>query len=204
MTTFAIAASLLFLFSLPICMRPLFIHRGLTRAQWLSNWPGDDAVAEARISGSRAIVINAPAENVWPWLTQIGQDRAGFYSYRWLENLVRAEMPDIRHIVPKWSKREKGQSLVMAPTSRFGSIATMQLVEAVEYRHLIFSNREGAWAFILEPMDNMNCRLVFRGTWIPSRSLVGRAARVLLFDPIHYIMEWKMARTIKQLAESSA
>ena len=27
---------------------------------------------------------------MWPWLAQIGQDRAGFYSYDWLERLIGA------------------------------------------------------------------------------------------------------------------
>ncbi|HEY9759478.1 MAG TPA: hypothetical protein V6C97_30250 [Oculatellaceae cyanobacterium] len=30
-----------------------------------------------------AIVIEGTPEQVWPWLTQIGQDKAGWYSYRY-------------------------------------------------------------------------------------------------------------------------
>ena len=50
--------------------------------------PGDGVVPGATAQQTRAIGIDAPAERVWPWLAQIGQDRAGFYSYDVLENLV--------------------------------------------------------------------------------------------------------------------
>ena len=38
-------------------------------------------------SSRRAVTIDAPPEAVWPWIAQMGQDRAGFYSYDHLENL---------------------------------------------------------------------------------------------------------------------
>jgi hypothetical protein len=112
-------------------------------------------------------------------------------------------MPDVRKIVPEWSRREPGEHLLMAPISRFGPIAAMELVESIVNHHLIYRNKEGAWSFILRPMGSSGCRLVFRGTWKPGRSLVARLGRVTLFDPMHYLMEWKMARTIKELAESN-
>ena len=45
---------------------------------------------------THAITITAPASSVWPWILQIGQDRAGYYSYSWLENLFGAEIHNIR------------------------------------------------------------------------------------------------------------
>ncbi|MBL4798342.1 MAG: hypothetical protein JKY50_13075 [Oleispira sp.] len=33
------------------------------------------------ISSTRAITINAPIEDIWKWLMQLGADRGGFYSY---------------------------------------------------------------------------------------------------------------------------
>jgi hypothetical protein len=44
------------------------------------------------MEAARAVTIDAPVEDVWPWLAQIGQDRAGFYSYEWLENLAGCRM----------------------------------------------------------------------------------------------------------------
>jgi hypothetical protein len=35
------------------------------------------------------VTIDAPPEGVWPWLVQIGDRRAGFYSYDWFERATR-------------------------------------------------------------------------------------------------------------------
>ena len=35
-----------------------------------------------------AVAVAAPAGAVWPWIAQIGQDRAGFYSLRRIENIL--------------------------------------------------------------------------------------------------------------------
>jgi len=43
--------------------------------------PGDDLVADATATETRGIDIAAPPESVWPWLTQMGYGRAGWYSY---------------------------------------------------------------------------------------------------------------------------
>ncbi|MGQ9677011.1 MAG: hypothetical protein ACUVX1_15225 [Chloroflexota bacterium] len=45
--------------------------------------PGEHLVPTPTLEATRAITIKAPAEEVWPWLVQIGQGRGGFYSYDW-------------------------------------------------------------------------------------------------------------------------
>ncbi|MDR3544619.1 MAG: hypothetical protein P4L30_02475, partial [Candidatus Limnocylindrales bacterium] len=37
---------------------------------------------------TRAITIDAPPEEVWPWLVQMGSGRAGFYTHEWVERLL--------------------------------------------------------------------------------------------------------------------
>lgn len=62
---------------------------------WMLNWgstfaertwslPGDEVMPEAPYVTTRAVTIRAPVDEVWPWLIQIGQDRAGFYTHNWL------------------------------------------------------------------------------------------------------------------------
>ena len=188
-----------------ICIvHPWFIHRGLSQIEYKGHWPGDEAVPRSEASGSRAIIVHASSERVWPWLTQIGQDRGGFYSYRWLENIFGAKMPDVRQIIPRWSIREMGQALVMAPVERIGPVATMEIVHAEVGRRLTYRNTEGVWSFIIQPLGQDECRLICRGTWKPSKSAFVRMARFFVFDPIHYLMEWKMIRTIRSLAEKDS
>jgi uncharacterized protein len=81
---------------------------------WLMNWgstpeeqamvlPGDAADPSAYLT--RAITIDAPPVDVWPWLMQIGQDRAGFYSNDYLENLTGANIHNADVLRPEWQVR---------------------------------------------------------------------------------------------------
>ena len=42
--------------------------------------PGDELVADPADVVTRAVTIDAPAERVWRWLVQIGQDRGGMFT----------------------------------------------------------------------------------------------------------------------------
>ena len=42
--------------------------------------PGDDLVPAPILQTTHAVTIDAPPQQVWPWLVQTGQGRAGFYS----------------------------------------------------------------------------------------------------------------------------
>jgi hypothetical protein len=42
---------------------------------------------------TRAITIDAPPEQVWPWLVQMGILRAGFSTHDWLERLLFSSAP---------------------------------------------------------------------------------------------------------------
>lgn len=43
-------------------------------------FPGDELVPAPVLQTTRAVTIDAPPQQVWPWLVQVGQGRAGFYS----------------------------------------------------------------------------------------------------------------------------
>ena len=50
----------------------------------------------------RAVTIDAPAQKVWSWLVQIGQDRGGMYSYDWAENLLGFHIHSANQIRDVW------------------------------------------------------------------------------------------------------
>ena len=62
-------------------------HRswGVTDVERAAALPGDRSPRTPQLEIMHGVSIDAPPEAVWPWLVQIGQDRAGFYSYDWLE-----------------------------------------------------------------------------------------------------------------------
>jgi hypothetical protein len=66
---------------------------------------------------TRAITIDAPAEEVWRWLMQLGQGRGGLYSYDRLENLANLDVHSAQEIVPELQELEVGDLVRLAPES---------------------------------------------------------------------------------------
>lgn len=169
---------------------------------WMARWgatdeevrmplPGDELVPRAPWVSTRAITIEAPVDEVWPWLAQVGQDRGGFYSYTWLENLAGAQIRNADRVHPEWQHRDIGERVHLHP-------ATGLDVVAFEPQRAIVL--EGGWTFALRPLDEHRTRLLLR-----SRSK-GWAVlfSALLLDIPHFIMEVGMMRGLKQRAERAA
>src|SRR3954451_42913 len=93
--------------------RPLMLHWGATCADLRKPLPGDELVPGHGVQSTRAVTIEAPVDAVWPWLAQIGQDRAGFYSYEALENLAGCEMRNADAIHPEWQRRAPGETVFL-------------------------------------------------------------------------------------------
>ena len=85
-----------------LAMRPTMVRWGTTPDERAVPLPGDQVhptQADYRID--HAITIRAPANAVWPWLVQLGQDRGGFYSYAWLERAVGDDIRNADRIHPR-------------------------------------------------------------------------------------------------------
>ena len=113
-------------------------HRRDRRATWgagpalaARRHPGDDLVPAPRWGWTHAVTVDAPAADVWPWIAQVGADRAGFYSYTWLENLAGCGMRDAERIHPEWQARP-GDRLVLHPEA-----PPLTIAEVAEGRHLV-------------------------------------------------------------------
>ncbi|HMA26843.1 MAG TPA: hypothetical protein VKO62_04340, partial [Solirubrobacterales bacterium] len=81
---------------------------------WMRSWGVEDEEGTTT-EPVHAIEVDAPAEQVWPWLAQLGQDRGGFYSYEWLENLAGCRMRNADRIHPEWQHREIGEKVMLHP-----------------------------------------------------------------------------------------
>src|SRR5260370_32310444 len=87
--------------------------------------PGNALSLCAWATVTRAANIDAPAEAVWRWLVQIGQDRGGFYSYSFLENLIGCDVHNAFRVVPEWQQRAIGDTVWFGSPKRFGGRARM-------------------------------------------------------------------------------
>ena len=195
-------------------LRPCHLHWGMTSDELGRTWPGDELVPIATSDASHAVTINAPASQVWPWIVQIGQDRAGFYSYTQLENLVGCKMRNTDQIVPEWQQRKVGDMVWMTPKEKFNGVGRMEIAILEPNRAMILvpprdvppsqrpgGGANGTWGFILEPIAEHSTRLIMRGRGERRPRARDRFIGYAFWEPAHFIMERKMMLSIKDRAE---
>src|SRR5919202_6937513 len=100
---------------------------GATAEEVSAALPGDDLTAEPASQVTRALTVAAPPGDVWPWLVQLGADRAGFYSYDWLENLFGLGIHSASEVVPEWRQVAVGD-VVYADRARTGGWTVVDVV----------------------------------------------------------------------------
>lgn len=164
---------------------------------------GDDLIAQPRGSWTHAIEIAAPASRVWPWIAQIGADRAGFYSYQWLENIAGCNVRNAESVHPEWQLKV-GDPFVLHPKQ-----PPLTIVDVEEGRYLLARGEadrtkstwlDGTWLLLVEPIDAHRCRFISRFRVDYSNDLASAVAMALT-QPIGFVMDRRMLLGVKERAE---
>jgi len=188
-------------------IRPWHLRWGATDEELTEVLPGDEVKPDAEIQVTHAITIDAPARVVWKWLVQIGQDRGGFYSYDWIENLFDLEIHNTQEIKPEWQTLKVGDFVRSAHTRWLGGKYIDKtgwfVVRMEEDRALVLRDEieQGSWAFILKPLGETKTRLIIRARGGKPTNLPMKFVHYGFFEPAHFIMERKMLLTLKKRAE---
>jgi uncharacterized protein YndB with AHSA1/START domain len=124
--------------------------------------PGDDLVAAPLGSMTHAITIRRAPRDVWPWLVQMGADRAGWYSYDVVDNGRRQSL---KRIAPELQHVAAGSVMPAAPGVSDG----FTVLRVEPERALVLGwvpPSDGApvstWAFVLEEPEPGHTRLLVR------------------------------------------
>jgi hypothetical protein len=178
-------------------------HWGLDPTDAAATWPGDELVPDARWQWTHGIEIDAPPDEVWPWVAQIGQEKAGFYSYEALENLVGCEVRGASEVRPEWTELKLGDALRLHPKmpplrvealepGRFFAVHSGSKAEGVEV----------SWLFLVEPRPDARSRLVSRfRSWYADGLGSRLGSGPTLLEPIGFVMDRRMLLGVKRQAE---
>ncbi|OZE25099.1 hypothetical protein CH256_18715 [Rhodococcus sp. 05-2254-6] len=171
---------------------------GATPAEVNETLPGDESVPHPAWTYTHAIDVDTTPDLVWPWLIQLGQQRAGFYSYRGLENLVGCNITSVTGIDPRFQTLEVGDTVILHPQS---PPLTVTLVDDGTAFVLLGADPDSAdralWSFHLRSLPGGRTRLIERGRYSHAATLKSRLVFGRYFvEPIGFVMSRKMLRTI--------
>jgi hypothetical protein len=171
---------------------------GATPAEAAAAMPGDDLVPVSHFTATRAITIGARPSEVWPWLTQVGYGRAGFYSYDLLDNLGR---PSATTVMPQWQQAGLGD--LAAPMASHPTPGTsFRVADAEPQAHLVWAKPDSTWAWTLASLAPDRTRLVTRLRQKYQPTPAGLLT-VILAEFGDFAMMRKMLLGIKARAETS-
>jgi hypothetical protein len=129
-------------------------------------------------------------------------------AHEWLENLARCDIHNIYEIVPELQQIQIGQTIHMGPEGY-----PLYYIDAFEpSRYFIIHPADpvtkqpgpASWAMVLLEQGDGTTRMIFRQRQRVDAGLGNFVMWRVIMDPMSFVMEQKMMRTIRDLAESSA
>jgi hypothetical protein len=123
-----------------------------------SSLPGDDLVS-ADVTMDRAFTLDASPSTVWPWLVQVGKDRAGWYFPRVVERFIPRGRRAARRLDPRFATLEVGQTI----EDWGGRDATLTVAQISAPDTLVYTSQRGrvsfSWALALSDLDGERTRV---------------------------------------------
>jgi hypothetical protein len=114
---------------------------------------GDDLLPAADVVMHRGFTLDGPVEAVWPWLLQLGKQRAGWYFPRAIERFIPPARRAIRTIDPQWQHLTVGDVI-----PDYGGRNETFEVAIIEAPHtLVYRSKRGrtnvTWSISLTPLS---------------------------------------------------
>lgn len=185
-------------------VQPRIYQWGATEAERARRWPGDSLVSSPTYVWTNAVSVDVPADRVWPWVAQLGQGRAGLYSYDWLENALFCDVHSVNRILPAEQRPlEVGARAVRmcryAPSNPVAlyvpGVALVLAHPSAATADLKQGTSTSTWAFIVEPEGRDASRFIVRSR--------GNGVGEQVQGPIQFVMQRRMMQGVVERAEGT-
>jgi hypothetical protein len=200
-----------------IFVRPRMLMAGATWQEVKDPYPGADLVPGSSRGATMASAIDAPPSAVWPWLVQMGCDRAGWYSWDLLDN---GGAPSAERIHPEWQELRIGDRLLSTPSgSGWFEVAALDPERFLALRAPIdvraarpFDTRgvrprmysDSVWCFGLKELPGDRTRLVVSGYAAERPRALLAVIDLLFWEPAHWFMQKRQFKNLRRRAEATA
>lgn len=193
-----------------VVARPRMLRWGATDEEVREPYPGADLVPGGERGTTMAVTIEAPPSELWPWLVQMGCDRAGWYSWDRLDN---GRVPSAERLHPEWQEISVGDRMWSSPNG-----STWFVVSAVEPERFLALRAsydlrgrpfdpagerpriytDSVWCFLLKRLPCDQTRLVVSGYAASRPRFLQRIQDVLFWEPAHWIMQTRQFAQLKR------
>jgi hypothetical protein len=175
--------------------------------------PAADLVPGGKRGATMATTIDAPPSRVWPWLVQMGCNRAGWYSWDRLDN---SGAPSAGRIHPEWQQIAVGDRLLSTKRGKTWFVVAaleperfLALRASYDVRGRPFDPdgprprhfTDSGWCFLLEPLPGERTRLVVSGYAIGRPKVAQAIQDVLIWEPTHWVMQTRQFANLRRRAE---
>jgi hypothetical protein len=196
-----------------LVVRPRLLRWGASDEEVRQPYPGAELVPGGRRGATMAVTIDAPPSRVWPWLVQMGCDRAGWYSWDRLDN---GGVPSAERIHPEWQTLSVGDRLASTPSGRtWFEVAALEperflgLRASLDWRGRPFDPAgprprgylDALWGFQLTAWPEARTRLVVSGYAAARPRLLQALADLLFWELAHWVMQTRQFANLKRRAE---
>jgi len=194
-------------------IRPRMLRSGATPEEVESPYPGAGLVPESARGSTMAATIDAPPERVWPWLVQMGHERAGWYSWDRLDNFGKRSADAIH---PEWQDVSVGDQVVSAPDGKhWFEVAALEPLRFLALR-ATFDLRgrqipsggirppaytDSVWCFLLKELPGQRTRLVVSVYGSARPRLLNALASFAFWEPAHWIMQRRQFTNLRRRTE---
>ena len=198
-------------------VRPRLVRWGASDEEVARTFPGQELIPDGTRSATMAITIGAPPTEVWPWLVQMGWNRAGWYSWDRFDNGGRHSSHELH---PEWQDLSVGDHLMawspggakdawevaaLEPGRFLGLRGLSDLrgnvLDPSQVRPPAYT--EGLWGFLLEGLPSGDTRLIvggyqaFRPRWLEG------FLNFWVYPPLHWPMQVRQFANIKRNVENN-
>jgi len=197
-------------------VRPKLLRWGAIDEEVNGPYPGADLIPGGKRGGTVAVTIDAPPSAVWPWLAQMGVDRAIWYTWDYWRpwGLRSAD-----RIHPEWQNISVGYRMLATPKGNsWWEVAALEPERFLGLRMTVdllgrrFDptkpwprfHSDSLWAFLLKELPENRTRLVMSGYWAFRPNWLQGTVGFLFLEPSTWIMQTRQFAGIKRRAERAA
>ena len=189
---------------------------GTTEDEANAHLPGDELVRNHKLRMTWGITVNAPIEDVWLWVVQMGQGRGGFYTYQFLENIAGCQIFNADRILPEHQQIPLEAGVALAPDMSMNvalheeghyfflhSYMDMTTMEVVDPKQDTLPEKfmDIGWGFYLKIIGENQTRFLSRWLTDYDPAFINKVSVNLFLEPIGFVMGRKMLIGTKQRAE---